>query len=380
LQDINQNAYTAQDLLSKYGLDINKSATDPVTGAVSYPDQTLLTSRLDSTTAIQRGFAKPAYSGMPLSQTVGQQLRPYPQFTAVNPFLGPPLGNTWYDSLQTKVTKRYSHGLDLQAAFTWQKELSLGSNSSTSYFTPGALAINDIFNRNQNKSISSLSQPFQLVISGSYTTPRTRGDRMAFKVLSQAVRDWQIGTVLRYTSGAIIQTPRSSNNLFGVLQRTNFFYALGTPVNRNPGVPQFATLPDGGTDPNCKCFDPNKQVLVNPAAYADPAPGQFGGSSAFFNDYRWMRQPSEALSLARNFRMGEEGKYNLQIRAEFQNVLNRRFYSAPGGGLINAPTTFNTTPGSALFGSVSGGLGYVNSVNGVGSNPRSGQMVARFTF
>ena len=380
LQDINQNAYKASDLLSRYGLDINKSITDPVTGAVSYPDQALLLATLNSTTAINRGFAKPAYAGMPLTQTVGQQLRPYPQFGAINPFLGPPLGDTWYDSLQAKLTKRYSHGLDLQTAFTWQKELSLGANSSTSYFTPGGLAINDIFNRDSNKTISSLSRPLQLVISGSYTTPKTRGENLAFRVLSQVVRDWQLGAVLRYQSGAILQTPTSNNGLFNVLQRTNFFYALATPVNRNPGVPLFATMPDGGHDPNCKCFDPNKQLLINPAAYTNPASGQFGSSSPFFNDYRWMRQPSEAMSFARNFKMGKEGKYNLQVRAEFQNVLNRRFYGAPSGGSIATATTFNTTPGSALFGSVSGGLGYVNAVNGFGSTPRSGQMVARFTF
>jgi hypothetical protein len=384
LQDINQNAYTAQDLLSKYGLDIHKTAISPTTGQVIYPDQDLITSTIGSATAAQRGFAKPAYPGMPLGQTVGQQLRPYPQFGAINPFLGPPLGDTWYDSLQTKLTKRYSHGLDLQAAFTWQKEESLGANSSTSYFTPGGLAINDIFNRLQNKSISSLSQPFQFVVSGSYITPRTKGDGMAFKVLSQVVRDWQIGAVLRYQSGNPIQVPASSNNLFAVLARTNLFYALATPVNRVAGVPQFTTFADGGTDPNCKCFDPMKQLVLNPAAYQDPAKGEFGTSASWLNNYRWMRQPSEAMSFARNFKMGKEGKYNLQIRGEFQNVLNRRFYSAPAGLFgaqsITTPTTTNTTAGSALFGTITGGLGYVNSVNGAGSRPRSGQAVARFTF
>jgi len=379
LQDINQNAYTAQDLMSKYGLDITKSTVDAA-GVTHYPDQDLLTGNLTSQTAINRGFATPAYPGMPLTQSVGQQLRPYPQFTAVNPFLGPPLGDTWYDSLQPKVTKRYSHGLEMQTAFTWQKEESLGTNSSTSYFTPGALAINDIFNRNQNKSISSLSQPFQLVISGSYTTPKTKGDGMMLKALSVAVRDWQLGTVLRYQSGAIKQDPQSNNNLFAVLQRTNGFYALNTPVNRIAGVPLYAGLPDGGTDPNCKCFDPNKQLLTNPAAFQNPLPGQFGASSSFFNDYRWMRQPSEALSFARNFRMGKEGKYNLQVRGEFQNVFNRRFYSAPTGGSVVTPTTFNTTAGSQAFGSVTGGLGYVNATNGLGAVPRSGQGVIRFIF
>jgi hypothetical protein len=166
------------------------------------------------------------------------------------------------------------------------------------------------------------------------------------------------------------------------LERTNFFYALGTSLNRVAGVSQFQTLGNGGTDPNCKCFDPNKQLLLNPGAYVDPGAGNFGAGAFFNSNYRWMRQPSEAMSFARNFKMGKEGKYNLQIRGEFQNILNRRFYSAPGNGAtgINTPTTFNTTAGSAAFGSVVGGFGYVNAVNGFGSQPRSGQAVARFTF
>ena len=86
------------------------------------------------------------------------------------------------------------------------------------------------------------------MISGSYTTPRTKGDGMAMKVVSQAVRDWQLGTVLRYQSGGIIQTPDSANGLFGQLLRTNGFYALNTMANRVAGVPLFQALPDGGAD------------------------------------------------------------------------------------------------------------------------------------
>src|SRR6185295_18024637 len=131
-----------------------------------------------------RGFAKPAYVGMPLTQTVVQQLRPYPQFGAINPFLGPPLGDTWYDSLQAKVTKRYSHGLDVQGAFTWQKELVNGTNSDTGFFTPGTVLINDAFNHDSLKQVSALSRPLMLVISFTYTTPRFKADSAGLKAVS----------------------------------------------------------------------------------------------------------------------------------------------------------------------------------------------------
>ena len=56
------------------------------------------------------------------------------------------MGDTWYDSLQVKFTKRYSHGLTAQVAYTFQKELTNGVNSNTSYLTPDAPLINDVFN------------------------------------------------------------------------------------------------------------------------------------------------------------------------------------------------------------------------------------------
>ena len=67
---------------------------------------------------------------------------------------------------------------------------------------------------------------------------------------------------------------------------------------------------------------------------------------------------------------------NLQIRAEFQNVFNRHFYGAPNStnpASLTAKTNLNNT-------ALSAGYGFVNFVTGAGSRPRTGLMVARFTF
>src|SRR6185295_16308139 len=136
------------------------------------------------------------------------------QFLGIPGFLGPPLGTTWYDSLQAKVTKRMSHGLTVDSAFTWQKELALGVNSDTSYLTPAPSLINDVFNRNQNKQISSFSRPFMLVVSFRYTTPGFAADGAGFKALSWVVRDWNVAGVMRYQSGQVIRVPASNNGFF----------------------------------------------------------------------------------------------------------------------------------------------------------------------
>jgi hypothetical protein len=285
-----------------------------------------------------------------------------------------PLGNSWYDSLQVKVTKRYSHGLDMQGSFTYAKEESLGANSDTGYLgVPATTRINDVFNRDSNKQLSPLSQPIRLVISGTYTTPRTGGDGMAMKALSQVVRDWQLGVVLQYQSGQLMQVPQSNNALFSQLNRgAGLFGGAGTYFNFADGKgPQDGLL----VDPNCHCFDPTQQLVLNPAAWKDVGPGQWSNSAAYYNNYRWQRQPSENMNFGRNFRLGHEGKMNLQIRAEFQNVFNRHFYSSPFASNPAAFTTRNN-PNSTL----SAGYGYVSWVNGAGSRPRTGLMVARFTF
>jgi hypothetical protein len=121
------------------------------------------------------------------------------------------------------------------------------------------------------------------------------------------------------------------------------------------------------------------EVVLNPAAWTDAPAGTFGVSAPFYNNVRWQRQPSENMGFGRAFRIGKEGRYNVSIRAEFQNIFNRLFLSQPltnsNGGAVaaNAPMTFSS--GAAI-----GGYGSVATLGGAGAQPRSGQIVGRFTF
>ncbi len=72
-----------------------------------------------------------------------------------------------------------------------------------------------------------------------------------------------------------------------------------------------------------------------------PLPDTWTTSAPFYNNYRWQRQPAESMSFARNFRVGKEGKYNLQVRGEFHNIFNRTFLSAPS--LANPIVAIGTT-------------------------------------
>jgi hypothetical protein len=350
------NCITEQRL-NAHGLSLNSAA-----------DLQLLSSPINSAAAIARGFSTPPYPTFPLTATVGQSLRPYPQFGNITNMHWAPDGNTWYDSLQTKASKRFSHGLDFTSSFTWSKAFAEGTEGDISTLSPVSPATNDVFNRRQNKYLSGLDQPFLFVFAGNYRTPALPGKGiLGNKAVSWIARDWQLGAVLRYASGLPILSPIASNGLAQILFRQTGAVGTtgGTFMNRVPGQPLFTQ------DLNCHCFDPNTTFVLNPAAWVNPAAGQWGTAAGYYGNYRYERRPVENMSMGRLFRIKE--KASLQIRAEFTNIFNR---TEP-----NNPTSTNAlaTQTRSTAGQTTAGFGYIN--NGTTfSAPRQGTLVARFQF
>jgi hypothetical protein len=312
--------------IASFGLDITHAA-----------DRELLVARVDSPLAASRGFGQPPYAGFPASLTVAQSLRPYPQFGDI-PVRWAPLGNTWYDSLQAKLTKRFARGFGWTAAFTWQKELTLGVADQSGSFG----AINDVFNRSKQKTLFPQSRPFIFVTTFSYRVPAAG----SYRLIRALTGGWTVAGFLRYQSGPLIRVPSAANNLTQLLFR-------GTYANRVEGQPLFLTDINGR-------IDPNREPVLNPAAWSDPAPGQWGLSAVYFNDYRGRRSPEEQVSLGRVFPFREG--VSLEVRAEFYNVFNRLVLPAPNSG--NA---------------LAGEFGLIDTTAGVGG-ARTGQLVARFRW
>jgi hypothetical protein len=375
MDQIAQNTVTPASLKALWGIDMNNAA-----------DRTLLTTPISSS-AVQQRFPQFAlvnvngtptvpsvYKGFPASQNLIQALRGVPQWGALGPWIGPPMGKTWYDSMQVKATKRFSHGLQASGNFTWAKGDVIGSASDSTYFLTGQATTTDIYNFGINKQLNQYVRPLATTITFTYTTPRFSADGVGMKAVSHVLRDWQLGAVLRYQSGALLGDPTSTNNITAQMARgATAFGAGGTNFQNYNGQPYFSIK-----DPNCGCFNPQTTQVLNPAAWTDAPGGQWGVSAPFLG-YRWQRQPAESASFARNFRMGREGKYNLQIRGEFQNIFNRNFLPAPNIANTNPALPVATTNyGGAVINN--SGFGSITTLNGAGSQPRSGQMIARFTF
>ena len=167
-----------------------------------------------------------------------------------------------------------------------------------------------------------------------------------------------MSAVLRYASGLPIGVPGSNTSLLGSL------LFRGTRMNRVADEPLFLK------DPNCHCFDPNKDLVLNPKAWVDVPAGQWGVSAAYYGDYRQQRHPDEQLSFGRTFTIREG--VTLHFRGEVFNAFNHLSLASPSSGNPFAATTRDSS------GNLTGGFGYINPLSS--GTPRNGQVVMRFQF
>src|SRR5262249_12521316 len=178
------------------------------------------------------------------------------------------------------------------------------------------------------------------------------------RALRLLTKGWTVGTILRYQSATPIAVPSAQNNLGAQLGR-------GTVANRVPGVPLFLK------DLNCHCYDPNNEFVLNQAAWADPAQGQWGTSAAYYDDYRGFRRPSEQISFGRIFSIHERLK--VEFQAMFFNALNRTYLNNPDSG--NARATLQRNPNGTTL----SGFGRINT-GSVALGPRDGVLSLRLQF
>ena len=333
----------APSVFSAYGLN---PYTNPA-------DNILIGSALSSASVVTKVGSILPYAGYSTGNTLLNALRPYPQFSTILT-TNSSTGNTWYDSLQVKGTKRTSHGLAVNGTFTWSRSfVTIRPN----LFVPSV------------KSLQPTDQPFLFNANILYTTQKWFTNR----ALNTVVADWAVGAFVQYGSGLPLTPPAATN--------TNFIG--GSEQFRDPSQPLYIK------DLNCGCINPYSDVVLNKNAWINPANGTFGpATGTLYSDFRQARRPQENFNIGRTFRFKE--RYSLAIRAEFTNVLNRTQIGNPG---TTAPASLPTKNAAGQY---SGGFGVINltlagpntqpaqTLNAVVGQlytlPRSGTLIARFTF
>ena len=157
-----------------------------------------------------------------------QTLRPYPQFANVL-HESPPWGNSSYHSMNLKLEKRYSGGLNFLMNYTWSKFLDdveaaneIGGEQGSGY-THIAL-------RNLDKSFSGNDVRNRFIASVVYELPWGRGRKFEIqnRVANALAGGWGMGLIAEFRDGVPYGPVENTNtsNTFSASQRPNI---LGTP-------------------------------------------------------------------------------------------------------------------------------------------------------
>jgi Carboxypeptidase regulatory-like domain len=212
-----------------------------------------------------------------------------------------PIGKNWYNALETKLTKRTSHGLTLNLAYTWSKNMD-GSGYQNGYPYQDA---------NEVHWISQFDRTHVLAVTGVYDLPVGRGRSYlsgAPRTLDYAIGGWTIGW--------------------------SFAAQSGTPIGLNQGFNYNCPFaPSGGTS----VAHWLNQNLTSSSCFSSVP--HIGGSGYTYNTtpsnttaVRSYTVPNLDLSLQKSFRITE--RVNFSLRGEAFNALN----SVLLGGPDNSPT------------------------------------------
>jgi hypothetical protein len=326
----------------------------------------LLNQRIDSPAVVAAGYRSPYanfISDWGSTATLARALRPYPHINGPVNNEYNPIGNSWYDSLQVKLDRRFG---DLFAEFnyTWSKSLTNASGSQTSgdwanrnpiAENPFAANVLDI-----QKSYQYTDRPHIFNVVAAYDLPFGRGKRFlgSNAFVERLVGGWTVSFAGQYQSGdlVLLNAPLTYPNWGG----GNFLY--GRKRVNLTGAPLLTGVSRGDLDPR----DPNSRWL-NPAAFSIPGTFELGTAPVYLNDLREPRFYSDSMGLIKRTRIAES--VNLEIRGEFFNVFNRTNFGGVGTG-VNQVSPRPNTANLATYGRPLGAR----------SGPRSGQVVVKLNF
>ncbi|MGA7170581.1 MAG: hypothetical protein WBX08_15610, partial [Candidatus Sulfotelmatobacter sp.] len=225
-----------------------------------------------------------------------------PVFT--NIFAEDTIAASAYNSLQASLEKRFSHGLQLQAAYTWSKSLDWASSFEETV---------NPFDYKSSRALSLFNSAQRFVLNYYWEFPVQRYNGFKGKVLD----DWAMSGIIQFQTGFPIRLQTQDDN---ELISSLFFLAADAPQLTGP----------------LQILNPKKNgsYYLNPAQFSDPPLGSFSTTPRSIccgpGQNEWDVTFSKRITLT-------EVRY-FQFRADIFNLFNKTQFVNPDGNFSD--TTF----------------------------------------
>jgi hypothetical protein len=231
-------------------------------------------------------------------------------------------GDSWYQSMQMKWEKRFSHGFQMLAHYTWAKfldDISNGSSNLDWLSATNGRNLQNLWNYAQEKSLSSNDVAHRFVATAVYQLPLGHGRHWASgvnRVVDGAIGGWEVSGFYTLQTSQPLQVTQNGGTLWNGSQRPNL---IGDPTTSG------------------SVYDRMGQWF-NVSAFSQPAPDTYGSAPRFLN-YRGPRLRTFDAALAKSWKTRESQR--LEFRAEASNFFNHPIFNPPA-----------TTYGASNFGQI----------------------------
>lgn len=226
--------------------------------------------------------------------------------------------NSRYNSLQVTLTRRFSQGLQVTAAYTFGRSYDYYNGTTVNEL---ASPFGDQYNWKTNYGRSDFNREQRLVVSGTYDFPKSKSDSGAVRAL---LSNWQIAGIAVFQSGLPFSVVDNPGN------------AVFSRANRNPAF-SGSVLCTGGTA-NClnNYFNQAAFVTSRPTPAGNTGVGAvtnptFDPNAPFGNTQRnFLTGPGQKnvdLSIIKFFPINE--RMRGEARVELFNAFNWVNYANP---------------------------------------------------
>ena len=295
------------------------------------------------------GFANAALGGF-IDNNLGNAAGSVISFEARSPFLGFDVPEaimltnsaySIYHSAQFSLTKRFSRGLQFNAAYTFSKSIDNSSadpGSTAGGGKPdlpnvGFTAQGNAFDTNANRAVSDFDRPQRFSMSFVYDLP-------SFGSTSKFLTGWQLSGFAQAQSGVPYSIFSAEVTASTASQYNDVRLGSGGLYRLAFGRPSLCgtleQLRQSGSDPTEAAFNPS--VLCSPLSLAGGYPNNRGFGNLGRNVLRGFTQKRLDMGLSKRTQLTE--RVNFELRWDVFNVFNNVNFATPNNVIGTASTDF----------------------------------------